>query len=79
MSYKKECGCLSQYYFITYQAKNRQGSISVWNQVIDISPMEFIKHVEEVEVKSSNTYYNFVVMNTCKIQKDEFDKYKDCF
>ena len=34
-----------KYYFITYQATNRQGSVSIWNQVIDTSPMEFIKYI----------------------------------
>jgi hypothetical protein len=40
-----------KYYFITYQATNRGGSVSTWNQVIKGSPMAFIKHVESVEEK----------------------------
>lgn len=64
-----------KYYFITYQAENRQGSTSIWNQVIDISPMGFIKNVIEVEEAGSRTYYNFVVINTCEITKMEFEKY----
>ena len=40
-----------KYYFITYQATNRRGSVSTWNQVIKGSPMAFIKHVESVEEK----------------------------
>ena len=38
-----------KYYFITYQATNRRGSVSTWNQVIKGSPMAFIKHVHEYE------------------------------
>lgn len=65
-----------KYYFITYQANNKQGGhTSIWNQVIDISPMEFIKNTIEVEEAGSRTYYNFVVINTCEITKKEFEKY----
>jgi hypothetical protein len=66
-----------KHYFITYQAVNRQGSKSIWNQVINTTPMVFIKAVEEAEV--SGTYYNFVVINTCEITKEDYDKFKDRF
>jgi len=65
-----------KYYFITYQGSNRDGSVSIWNDVIDISPMEFIKNITATEEVGSNTYYNFVILNTCKISKKEFKKYK---
>ena len=70
-----------KYYFITYQATNSQGSISKWNQVIDTSPMEFIKKVEKVEDQGTpyKRYFGFVVINTCEISVDDFDKYKDEF
>lgn len=68
-----------KYYFITYQAKNRQGSISIWNQVIKDSPMKFIKDVSDIEKKGSDTYRNFVVINTCEISEDEFNEYEDKF
>jgi len=64
-----------KYYFITYQATNRQGTNSVWNQVINISPMKFIKHIESVEVERGNAYFNFVVLNTCEISEDEFKEF----
>ena len=64
-----------KYYFITYQARNRQGSVSIWNDVIDTNPMEFIKHVREVEEKGNNIYYNFVVINTCEITEKEFNEF----
>ena len=60
-----------KYYFITYQATNKQGTDSRWNQVINTSPMDFIKHVAEVEEKGSRTYNSFVVINTEKITKKE--------
>jgi hypothetical protein len=68
-----------KYYFITYQAKNRQGSVSIWNQVINSSPMEFIKHVERVEEEGIQTYYNFIVINTCEITHALYDAWKDHF
>lgn len=63
-----------KYYFITYQATNRQGTDSIWNQVINVSPMKFIKDIE-----LSNTYYNFVVLNTCEISVDEFKEFDGHF
>lgn len=68
-----------KYYFITYQATNRQGSVSIWNDVIDKSPMEFIIDIEKTEEMGSDTYYNFRVLNTLVISKNEFDKFKDHF
>lgn len=68
-----------KYYFITYQATNKQGSISIWNQVINESPMKFIKRVESVEVSGIGTYYNFVVINTCEISEDEFKEFNNHF
>jgi hypothetical protein len=68
-----------KYYFITYQATNRGGSVSTWNQVIKGSPMAFIKHVESVEEKGSRTYYNFVVINTCEISEEEFSEFDGHF
>ena len=67
------------YYFITYQATNRQGSISIWNQVINQTPMKFIKHIQSVEENGSNTYYNFVIVNTCEISWEQFNEYENCF
>lgn len=70
---------MKRYYFITYQATNRQGSVSVWNQVIDVSPMQFIKHVADFEERGSDTYRDFVVLNTCEITEYEFGIYKGKF
>ena len=64
-----------KYYFITYQATNRQGSVSIWNDVINESPMKFIKDIQKTEEEGSNTYYNFVVLNTCKISENEFNEF----
>ena len=68
-----------KYYFITYQATNRQGSVSIWNQVIKGNPMKFIKHVQGVEESGSNTYNNLVVLNTCEISEDEFNEFDGHF
>lgn len=68
-----------KYYFITYQATNRQGSVSIWNDVINKSPMKFIKDIQKTEEKGSNTYYNFVVLNTCEISDEEFNEFDGHF
>ena len=70
-----------KYYFITYQATNNSGSISKWNQVIDTSPMEFIKKIEAAEEGATpyRNYRSFVVINTCEISVDDFNKYEDEF
>lgn len=68
-----------KYYFITYQATNRQGSISIWNNVTNKSPMEFIKDTQKTEQNGSNAYHNFVVLNTCEISEDEFNQFDGYF
>lgn len=68
-----------KYYFITYQATNRQGSVSIWNDIINESPMKFIKDIQKKEEKGSNTYYNFIVLNTCEISKDDFNEFDGHF
>ena len=68
-----------KYYFITYQATNRQGYASIWNDVINKSPMKFIKDIQKTEEKGSNTYYNFVVLNTCEISEEEFNEFDGHF
>ena len=68
-----------KYYFITYQAKDIRGTVSVWNEVIDISPMEFILKVESVEEAGSQYYRQFAVTNTCEISQEDFNKHKGQF
>ena len=68
-----------KYYFITYKETNRQGSVSTWNQVINESPMKFIKDIVSYEQMDSNTYDNFVVLNTFEISEEEFKEFKDHF
>jgi hypothetical protein len=68
-----------KYYFITYQATNKQGSVSTWNQVTDQSPMKFIKENEAAEDPQDPTYRDFVVINTCEISKSEFNEFHGHF
>jgi len=70
-----------KYYFITYQATTRKTpySVSIWNQCIDVSPMEFIKKVEVDESFGSRTYLNFIVINTLEISLQDFEKYDGYF
>ncbi len=67
-----------KYYFITYQAISGR-STSVWNQVIEGSPMKFIKRIEATEEAGSNNYKCFAVINTCEITYDEFKEYDGHF
>ncbi len=64
-----------KYYFITYQAENKQGSISIWNDVIKGSLMEFILQSNAMD----STYNNFVILNHCEITKEEYNKYNSSF
>jgi hypothetical protein len=68
-----------KYYFITYQATNKQGTISTWSDVTNESPMDFIKRISSIEERGSRTYNNFVVINTCEISRTEFEKFKNSF
>lgn len=68
-----------KYYFITYQATNRQGSISIWNDVINKSPMKFIKDIQKTEEKGSNRYCNFVVLYAREISDEEFNEFDGHF
>lgn len=68
-----------KYYFITYQAESKDGHVAIWNQVINTSPMKFILDVEKAEEKSGGVYYNFNVINTCEISRDEFKEFDGQF
>ena len=70
---------MENYYFITYQGIRRDGSISIWNRVTMQTPMEFIKEVERVEEECSDAYRNFVVLNTCVISKEDYEKFHNEF
>lgn len=73
---------MKKYYFITYQADSTRqaGMKSEWNECTNLSPMEFVKEHEKAEQESDKPYYrNFVVLNTCEITKEEYEKYKDEF
>lgn len=41
--------------------------------------MKFIKNIENVEENGSNTYSNFVVINTCEISEEEYNEYNGHF
>lgn len=65
---------MKKYYFITYRGENKDGTFQLWNQVIDVSPMEFIGQ------NDNDTHYKeFVILNTCEISEDEFNRFKDSF
>lgn len=70
-----------KYYFITYRSAIRKNpsTYSIWNQCIDISPMDFIKNLEEAELVGNGSYFCFVILNTLEITKEEFKKFKGKF
>lgn len=72
-----------KYYFITYQGQRRDNdpSISIWQDVIDISPMEFLDELlKDENSPDTKSYYNdFYILNTCEISRKDYYKYKDAF
>lgn len=69
-----------KYYFVTYQARVRRDDyIPIWNDVIDTSPMEFIKKVARMEEEGSNNYFDFVVISAIEISKEEFEEFDGYF
>jgi hypothetical protein len=55
--------------------KQTKKALSIWNQVIDESPMKFIKHIQMLKENGRNRYYSFVVLNTCEISEEEFNEF----
>ena len=70
-----------KYYFIAYGAKHTSdGEHEVWNDVIAVSPMEFIKDVEKTAQESGNeNYRDYVVLCVLEITKEEFEKFDGHF
>jgi hypothetical protein len=68
-----------KYYFITYQATNRDGNTSMWMDTINVSPMKFIDDMETYWHKRGNTYFNFVILNTCEISEIEYENWSGHF
>lgn len=66
-----------KYYFITYIGERRDGDKdSVWNEIIEDSPMKFIKKMND----SKDTYYcNFILTFALRITKAEYLKWKGGF
>lgn len=65
---------MMKYYFITYQAKNRIGEVSFWNQVIKVDPMCFI-----LSNNVDKNYHSFVVTNTLEITEQQYEEYSEKF
>lgn len=63
-----------KYFFITCQATYTNGDSRTWNQVINTTPMAFIKSMESVA-----NYFSFVILNTLEISKEEYTEYQGFF
>ena len=61
-----------KYYFITYQGSNN-GDIHIWNDVIDQSPISFIKFMNSDD---GLKYNNFILLNSLEISVEDFNEYK---
>lgn len=76
---------MKKYYFITYIGKHRKCDIdSTWHAIIDVSPMEYIKQLLKSEEEAPKNgrdsyYYDFYIINTERITKKEYDKWKGRF
>jgi len=68
-----------KYYFFTLQATNRDGHDSSWNYITDKNPIESLLKIQSAEEKGSRSYYNFVIINSFEITKEEYEKYKNKF
>lgn len=78
---------MKKYYFITYKGIRRDSdpSESLWQTVIDVSPMEFIDRLMRSENEAHESedrksfYMEFIVLNTQEISVGEFKKYDGHF
>jgi len=72
---------MRKYYFITYQAKSRnfQPQITYWNDVTDLSPMQFILDVIKIEKNGDDNWINFVVTFAMEISVEDYNKFKGNF
>ena len=69
-----------KYYFVTLQAKSRSGDIQYWNDVINISPMQYVTdNIEAEENASISSYYDYCITNTLEISEEEYNKWKNEF
>lgn len=71
-----------KYYFITYQATPRLHSSSnpaIWNDVISISPMEYILKLQEIEENGGNNWMNFRILFAMEISEEEYLKFEPHF
>ena len=73
---------MKKYYFITYQAKcnnyeskSIHGAIATFNDVINVSPMQFLKERRSFE-ELDNTFINHSVTNILEITKEEFEEFE---
>ena len=72
---------IRKYYFITYEAKSRRENISQkWNHVVSISPIAVIAEQNSEARKNANSrFYDYILINSIEIIKEEYLKYKDKF
>ena len=70
---------MKDYYFITYAAQMIPSGIQYWNDVIDVSPMEYIKQVADTEALAEGSFHDFVMISVLPITYAEFDKWDGMF
>ena len=79
-----------RYYFVAYQAERLYGGILARNQAIDMSPMRFLKRLQEAEERVAERreeeglgrrqyYSNFVLLNALEISAEEFAEWEGEF
>ena len=70
---------MKDYYFITYAAHMIPEGMRYWNDVIDVSPMQYIKDVEATESLAEGSFYDFVIISVLPITYAEFNKWDGQF
>lgn len=70
-----------KFYFITFESKQRKDNTTVKrNDVIFVSPIEFMALInDELKNNTNSRYYDFILINSLEITKEEYLKYKDKF
>lgn len=67
---------MKRYYFIYYSMRSgRHDARAYWNQLIDVTPMEFLLEMRKDEDKDS--YWDTMIESSIEVTKEDFDKYYD--
>ena len=67
------------HYAYTIAGTNRDGSVSHWNYVSTVHPVDKLRITKEAEEAGSKTYVNFWIVSMMEIPETVYDENKDKF